>query len=58
MEAVEALVLVVWYELMLSVAMEAVDIGQTAPPEMDPVEMREAGHASDAVDVPAFPVCL
>ena len=55
---VEALVLVVWYELMLSVTMEAVDIGRTAPPEMDPVEMREAGHASDAVDVPAFPVCL
>jgi hypothetical protein len=53
-EAVEALVLAVRYELVLSVAVEAVDIGRTAPPEMDLVETREVGR--DAVDVPAFPV--
>ena len=53
-EAVEALVLAVRYELVLSVAVEAVDIGRTAPPEMDLVETREVGR--DVVDVPTFPV--
>ena len=53
-EAVEALVLAVRYEPVLSVAVEAVDIGRTAPPEMDRAETREVGR--DAVDVPAFPV--
>ena len=53
-EAVETLVLAVRYELVLSVAVEALDIRQTAPPEMDLVETREVGH--DAVNVPAFPV--
>jgi hypothetical protein len=53
-EAAEALVLAVRYEPVLSVAVEAVDIGRTAPPEMDRVETREVGR--DAVDVPAFPV--
>jgi hypothetical protein len=49
-EAAEVLVLVVRYELVLSVAVEAVDIGS---PEMDLVETREAGR--NAVDVPTFP---
>jgi hypothetical protein len=53
-ETVEALVLAVRYELVLSVAVEVVDIGRAAPPEMDRVETREVGR--DAVDVPAFPV--
>jgi hypothetical protein len=53
-EAVEALVLAVRYELVLSVAVEAVEFGRTAPPEMDLVETREVGR--DEVDVPAFPV--
>ena len=53
-EAVEALVLAVRYEPVFSVAVEAVDIGRAAPPEMDLVETREVGR--DAIDVPAFPV--
>ena len=53
-EAVEVLVLVVRYALVLSVAVEVVDIGRTASPEMDLVETREAGR--NAVDVPTFPV--
>jgi hypothetical protein len=47
-EAVEALVR---YEPVFSVAVEAVEIGRAAPPEMDLVETREVGR-----DVPAFPV--
>ena len=39
---------------MLSITVEAVDIGQTASPGMDLVEMQEVGH--DAVNVPTFPV--
>ena len=50
-ETVETLLLAVRYELVFSVAVEAVDI---ARPEMDRVETREVGR--EAVDVPAFPV--
>jgi len=39
---------------VFSVAVEAVDIGRVAPPEMDRVETREVGR--DAVDVPGLPV--
>jgi hypothetical protein len=53
-ETVEALVLAVRYEPVFSVAVEAVDIGGAAPPEMDRVETREVGR--EAVDVPAFPI--
>lgn len=53
----EALVLAVRYEPVVSVAVEAVDIGRAPPPpEMDLVETREVGR--EAVDAPAFPVLL
>jgi hypothetical protein len=47
-EAVEDLVLAVRYELVFFVAVEPVDIGRTAPPEMDRVKTREVDR--DAVD--------
>ena len=37
---------------MFSVAVEAVDIGRIAPPEVDRVEIRDVGR--DAVDVPGL----
>lgn len=54
-ETVEVLVLAVRYEPVVSVVVEAVDIGRAPPPpEMDLVETREVGR--EAVDVPALPV--
>lgn len=53
---VEALVLAVRYELVFSVAVEAVDIRRVPPPHMDRVETETREAGCDTVEVPAFPI--